>query len=347
MDILHGMSEVAGQGIYSVLGLKANGYNANMAVWVKNPTNYPTDICIGVEKNNKVKYPIYALKMGAFALKALMKYDVYHSHYGYSLLPFNLDVPLITTLNKSLFAEFHGSDLRFVFKDVHYDYYNVELPSDEIRKRVQKRLLKLLRHSKGIILHDAELIEHLPKTDLPVYIVPLRVDLSKFSPAYPNQDKKKPIVVHAPSKRSTKGTDKILRALESVTGEFELILVENKTQEEAIEIYKQADIIIDQISVGTYGVFAIEAMALGKPVITYISDEMRESLPESLPIVSADFDSLPKIMEELIQNGEKRFALGMAGRKYAERYHDNVKIAGQLAKIYEGTIAENNLFRIL
>ena len=82
-------------------------------------------------------------------------------------------------------------------------------------------------------------------------------------------------------------------------------MVENKTQAEAFEIYKKADIIIDQISVGTYGVFA-EAMALGKPVITYISEDIRQTFPAELPIISAEFESLAKVVDELVNDGEKR-----------------------------------------
>lgn len=347
MKVIHGMSEVAGQGIYSVLGLQANGVDANMAVWSRNPSNYPVDIDLGVDKTNKAKMPIYAAKMGLFALKAMFKYDAVHSHYGYSLLPFALDTPFLSAMNKKLFTEFHGSELRFIFKDIDYKYYRVGPPEEPIRHKMRQRLKKLLKHADGVILHDAELCEHLPELDIPVYIVPLRVDLSKFDPVYPDRENKRPVIVHAPSKRATKGTEEILKALKKVTWDYELILVEGKTQEEAIEIYKKADIIIDQISVGTYGVFAIEAMALGKPVITYISDEMRETLPDELPIVSADFDTLPEVIDGLVSDGEKRYELGLAGRQYAERFHDNKRVAAYLAKIYDGTIEETDLFKLL
>ena len=88
--------------------------------------------------------------------------------------------------------------------------------------------------------------------------------------------------------------------------------------------------------------FAIEAMALGKPVITYISDEMEKSLPSELPIVSATFDNISKIIDELIEDGDKR-----QGREYAVRYHDNVKVAKYLKDIYLGKVEDNNLFNLL
>lgn len=348
MKVLHGMSEVAGQGIYTVQGLNYNNCDSSMVVWRKNPGGYDVDIDLKIG-NNKIKYPVYGIKMGAFAMKAMMKYDVFHFHFGYSLIPFHFDLPFLKMLKKDYFAEFHGSELRFLFNDIKYDYLADHWEDENLKHRNRKDVRKLLGGAKGIILHDIELKNHLPKeTDIPVYIVPLRVDINKFTPEYPVvKEGKKPIIVHAPSKRSTKGTDRILEELEKIDMDYELILVEGKTQSEAFELYKKADIIIDQISVGTYGVFAIEGMALGKPVITYIDDEMKKSFPDSLPIVSCDFDNFRETIEDLISDPQKCHDLGRRGREYVERYHDNKKVTKHLTEIYSGQIEDTNLFNLL
>lgn len=347
MRVLHGMSEVAGQGIYTVMGLRQNGVDASMAVWSTNPLGYQSDIDLHIDKTKKYMLPIYALKIGLFAMSAVKKYSILHSHFGYSLLPYNMDVNILKRKNKKIFAEFHGSDIRNTFNEVSYKYIHFEKANQRNREKVQRRRLQLLKAADGVILHDIELIPHLPKINIPIYIVPLRLDLTKFVPIYPESLKKKPVIVHAPSKRSTKGTNEILNELKKVKHDYELILVEGKAQKEALEIYKKADIIIDQISLGTYGVFAIESMALGKPVITYISDELRKSFPESLPIVSAGFENLAETIDDLLQDGEKRRNLGIQGRKYAMRYHDNVKVTKYLKQIYEGTVENRDLFKIL
>src|SRR5699024_10157263 len=92
--------------------------------------------------------------------------------------------------------------------------------------------------------------------------------------------------------------------------DIEFILVEKKTQEEAFEIYKKADIIIDQFFAETYGVFAVESMAMGKPVVGYISDTIKKTFPKSMPIVSATIDNLTEVLEGLVTNGVKRRELG-------------------------------------
>lgn len=213
--------------------------------------------------------------------------------------------------------------------------------------RRQNGLNKLLEYADGVILHDIELKQHLPSNmDKPIYIVPLRIDIDKFQPVFSTQNQK-PVVVHAPSNRKIKGTERILRELERVKEDFELVLVEGKTQAEAFEIYKNADIIIDQISGGVYGVFALEGMALGKPVITYIDDNFKGAFPAELPIVSAEFYDLAQKVTELLVSPEERIRIGHKGREYVERYHDRNKVAHYLKMIYDGTIENNNLFELL
>ena len=114
------------------------------------------------------------------------------------------------------------------------------------------------------------------------------------------------------------------------------ILVQNQTQDKAIEIYKKADIIVDQLYGGTYGVFAIEGMALGKPVITYIMEDVINTFPKELPIQSANIDNIENVLEKLILSPQLRYELGRDGRRYAENYHDYKNIAIYLKRIYDG-----------
>ena len=345
LKVINGMSEIAGQGYYTVKGLRDNNVEADMAVWRHNPFGYAADFDLKIG-TNKFAYPFYFLKMLKFANQAQKRYNVMHSHYGYTLLPFNLDIGKDKKEGIKIFAEFHGSEIRGMFNEIDYKYFYVETSKKDKAKR-QKRIIRLINGCDGIILHDAELVSHLPATDKPVYLVPLRLVIDKFQPVYPENKEQKPLLVHAPSKRKTKGTERILEELKKIDLDYELVLVEGKKQEEALEIYKKADIIIDQISVGTYGVFAIEAMLLGKPVITYISDDMKKFFPKTLPIVSAEFDNIVLKLKTLIENSDKRREIGIKSRQYAERYHDTCKVSKHLTKIYTGEIENKNIFELL
>lgn len=337
LKVMHGPSEVAGQNSYSVLGLKEIGVDANCVVFIEHDFKYPYDISLGIDKSKKLLYPAYVLKLGCFFIFALFKYNVFHFHFGHSILN-NVELPFYDLLGKKYFYEFHGSDLR----DNKTFYKKIGLPFDienATSSTMKKRNAKICRRANGIIVHDDELIPYIPNTNKPVFVVPLRVNLSKFEPNYPLISNNRIRIVHAPSRRAIKGTQYVLQAFNELKKSYnniELVLVEGKSQSEALEIYKTADIIVDQLLIGTYGVFAIESMALGKPVIVKISSEMKNLLPEDLPVVSADKYTIKEKLEELILDPKLRNRKGIEGRQYVENYHNYRYIAEILKKIYEG-----------
>src|SRR5262249_9205527 len=53
----------------------------------------------------------------------------------------------------------------------------------------------------------------------------------------------------------------------------DLEIVEGLHHDEARRRYERADIVVDQLNAGWYGLFANEAMALGKPVVTFLHEE--------------------------------------------------------------------------
>lgn len=337
LKIMHGMSEIAGQNTYSVRGLKEIGEDAETVVLIKHPFAYPYDKCLNIDKSNRKKLPLYALKMAGFFFSALVKYDCFHFHFGHSILDCR-ELPFYKIFRKKVFFEFHGSDLRD-----HETFCQVSGmpfdPAEATSPGLHARNRKICKAADGIIVHDDELIPYLPEDCAPVHVVPLRVDLTQFDPCYPEAEPEKIRIVHAPSARAIKGTSYVLEAFDRLKDKYdnlEFVLVEGKTQQEAFEIYRTADIIVDQLYAGTYGVFAIESMAMGKPVICYISQDMKEKLPEELPIVSADVHTLMESLEQLIQDGDLRRAKGMASRKYVEDYHDYRYNARLLKGVYYG-----------
>lgn len=337
MKVLHGMSDISGQGRYTVRGLRSNGVTAELALFsdAKNPA--AADIVLDRTDTQGVR---------DFAERVTNEIDVFHSHAGDSILRDQSDLNMCKKNNVRVFAELHGTEIRYIFNDVPLPFAPKDHIDPEEKLQRQKSLLYLFDKSDGIILHSEGQYPYLPQPlSVPVYIVPLRVDITGLKPQYETGNERLRIV-HAPTDRRFKGTEHILKSLENVKEDFELVLVEGKSAEEAREIYRTADIIIDQISGGSYGVFSIEAMALGKPVIAYIAEQTRRRHP-LLPVVSADFDSLSEAVRGLLADRQRRIQLGKCGREYVERYHDNVRVAALLADLYAGRLKNNNFFELL
>jgi glycosyltransferase involved in cell wall biosynthesis len=98
---------------------------------------------------------------------------------------------------------------------------------------------------------------------------------------------------------------------------------------------QECDVMLDQFVLGSYGVAALEAMALGKPVVCYIKPSLIERLPSDFPIVNANQDNLVRVLGGLLEDGHQRHQIGKLSRIYVEKHHDAHKIARNLVKIYE------------
>ena len=96
------------------------------------------------------------------------------------------------------------------------------------------------------------------------------------------------------------------------------------------ERVQRADIVVDQVAIGSYGVFACEAMAAGKPVIAYLSDAVEQVLGEH-PVVNATAESVGAAVEQLLDDREAAAARGVASAAYVQRVHDGQEAVRRLS----------------
>ena len=105
-----------------------------------------------------------------------------------------------------------------------------------------------------------------------------------------------------------------------------------------MERFKRADIVVDQMHYLWHGVFTIESMAYGKPVVTHLDPEAvaqtEEAFGVQVPIIRATKDDLVEKLRPLAESFELRKRLGEQGRAYVERVHDLDKVADRFIEIY-------------
>jgi glycosyltransferase involved in cell wall biosynthesis len=139
-------------------------------------------------------------------------------------------------------------------------------------------------------------------------------------------------VAHAPSDRQVKGTRHVEEAVAKLQREghrVRLDLIEGVTRDEVLARVVQADVVVDQLLIGWYGAFAVEAMALGRPVLAYVREDEPEDNPfgAELPIVRTTAAALADDLLALAGDGKRRLELGAAGRRFVEEHHDPRRIA--------------------
>jgi predicted Zn-dependent protease with MMP-like domain len=106
-------------------------------------------------------------------------------------------------------------------------------------------------------------------------------------------------------------------------------------------MYRQADLVIDQLLVGWYGSVAVEAMKMGKPVAVYIREEDLSFIPEPMAkdlreaVIQIDPFSMEAVLEEYLQNPKLLSLKSEAGQAYVHRWHDPVYVASLTQAVYE------------
>jgi hypothetical protein len=244
-------------------------------------------------------------------LRLIPRYDVFHFYSSVTLVPKSVQFRILHALGKKGVYQYLGSDIR--------------------GKTREQLAYGLAADAEIVSSYDA--IRWVPDADV---ILP-GIEVAKIAPAIPSAEKKRPVILHAPSSRRRKGTESVVAAVEGL--DADLRIVEGLTHDEAFELYREADIVVDQLNAGWYGVFAIECLALGKPVVTFLHDEAvrrtEEAYGVEVPLVSATHETLREQLRPLVDDAALRHRIGAASRAYAERLHDIDAIAGELVALYE------------
>ncbi|GIQ65498.1 hypothetical protein PACILC2_40660 [Paenibacillus cisolokensis] len=229
-----------------------------------------------------------------------------------------------------------GNDVRFheQARENNPYVYTGDSPANEV---MHDRLVQISRYVDEAIVQDYEVYPYVERYYKKVHVVPIAIDLEPFTPVFPKKDVRRPLILHAPTNPDFKGTLVIEAAIKQLekSYDFQYLRIEKMNHEEAVKLFSEADIIVDQIRCGSHGLFSVEAMACGKPVIAYIRDDLALKFPPELPIVNANPDNVADRIKFLLENPETRSELGMRGRAYAEKYHDKKVVVDTLERIYE------------
>ena len=305
MRVTHCPVNTAGIPWTNVQALRRRGVDARLVVFNRYALHPEADVDLGRDGGLLRQQ---AMQWRAFARLAPQT-DLFHFYFGLTLVPKSLQFPLLRALRKPSVLHFLGSDIR-------------GKSSDE---------LTWTRRAGARVVGSYDAVRWVPDA----IVIPPGIDLSGIEPAPPS-DRERPVVLHAPSSRARKGTEHVVAACERLGVELEI--VEGLDHREAFERYRIADVVVDQLNAGWYGVFAIEAMALGKPVVTFLHDEAvrrtEEAFGVEVPIVAATTETLADVLRPLVESPEERRRVGAASRAYVERVHDADAVAARLVDLY-------------
>lgn len=248
---------------------------------------------------------------------------------------------LIQILNKKVLIQYQGDDAR----QGQYSLENFEISiADKVQEgyysnfsdTIKKKQIKLMdKNCSFIYALNPDLLHVLPKRAK--FIPYSHISMDEWNVS---ENKENTIIKigHAPSNRSVKGTEFIIKILDElkINGfNFELVLIEGLSNYEAKKIYSEIDILIDQIYAGWYGGLAVELMALESPVVAYIRDEDLKFLPSEMrndiPIINANESNLKFQLKKLLSMSRNEIKkIGKKSREYVLKWHNPDKISKEI-----------------
>ena len=361
MRVLHAPVNVGNQPWILSRHERAFGVKSDLVLNYNTWINYNADRVLGTYANANWREVVGRV---SFGLLAPFKYDVLHCYFGRSLLfwddlgCWNLfpyaDIKIAKILGKKVFMTLQGCDVRLAGESNRRNrhtpcalgrckaFENCISTYDAQRLKMISEVLLLCDR---VFFLNPELGHYVPNGTFMPYA---SAEVENVQSIPPNINRV-PRIVHAPSDGNIKGTKLIIDALDALRAhfEFELILVQNKPHEEAMELYRGADIAIDQVLAGWYGGFAVEMMAMGKPVMCWIREEdmcfVPDALRRDMPILNIRPDFLVEDIGHLLEKRSRWLDWSKASRDYVLKWHDPRRIAASLVKMYQDPACEFNL----
>lgn len=261
------------------------------------------------------------------------------------------DLAFLKDKDKKIIVFFMGSEQRwsYAYKQEVEKYgipnYYSRFPSNDFQLSYKALRIKL-RYLRNVEKY-ADIIYSLPnQSQLSLkpyshFYIPVDTEIISEKP----QQRKIPIIAHAPTKRSVKGTDIVLEAFEKLKNKgikFESRLIENMPYFEALMAYAESDIVIGELYIPSAGKLDREALAAGKVVLSSVRRDYIDNLPSDCPIIDVNPQTLFNELEKIIPDYTRRVELAKMGRPFVEKYHDIRVICRDMLQKLENLSDEKN-----
>ncbi|GAB3939506.1 hypothetical protein GCM10029976_055840 [Kribbella albertanoniae] len=254
------------------------------------------------------------------------------------------DIAVLQEAGVNVALLFHGSDIRLPSRHAARERFSPFARKDELTDKleIQARKHAELVESLGVpvFVSTPDLLIDVPQAQwLPVVIDPApwaQAARPLFQKRHSTGER--PVVVHVPSSARLKGTARIDEVL---TGLHERGLIEYRRiadvpHAEMPSVIGAADIVVDQLGIGLYGVAAAEALAAGRIVVSYVGSDLRSRVRSltgrEVPIVEADDDTLSDVVSDLVADPGTAAAQAAAGPGFVAELHDGRRAAEVLSQ---------------
>lgn len=208
--------------------------------------------------------------------------------------------------------------------------YNLDYPNQWSRNRQIESRIWYWSKNANFILAGCDWVNYLPRWDK---LVPshFAIDTDIYSHLTGANDLDVLRILHAPNHRNLKGSKAIEEAVSRLKAEglnIELTLLTGVSNARVLDEIRNHNLAIDQLVVGWYAQFAIEALACGVPTICYISQEYKSLYTNlypdgvfELPFIEANTSNLAEVLRNYYSTRSSFDTLSDKSRAFVKKYH--------------------------
>ncbi|EPR76639.1 hypothetical protein ADILRU_1124 [Leifsonia rubra CMS 76R] len=231
----------------------------------------------------------------------------------------------------------HGSDLRS--PDLHRErdpwspFHEINPRAERFRAIAEKNRASLARLGAPVLVTTPDLLADWPSATW----VPLVVEPERWENETPVLERLRPLVLHAPSNAWVKGSELIEPVLTRLhdAGIIDYKRVAGVPAAEMPELYRKADIVLEQFRIGTYSVTAVEALSAGRIVIAHLFPDVRAHVESvtglAVPVIDATVETLEATLRLICADRVRFIAHAKRGPEFVREVHDGRRSASVLA----------------
>ena len=244
------------------------------------------------------------------------------------------ELPVLAAAPVQVAVLLHGSEIRrpdrHAERHAHSPFHDRDWELARVLQDQSERLGRIVVEFDGpLFVSTPDLLDDVPAATW----LPVVVDPSVWRSDHPVLERARPVVVHVPSNARMKGSERIDPVAQRLADEglIDYRRLEGLRPAEMPAVVADADIVLDQFALGSYGVAAVQAMAAGRVTVGHVADHVRARIPVDLPIVDATPDTLREVLLGLLADRAAARAVAAAGQRYAHEQHDGRRSAAVLS----------------
>lgn len=296
-----------------------------------------------------------------WGIYAVFKYDKFIFGFGQSLLPYNMDLPVIRALGKTSISVLGlGSESRAPYLNGALKSNNDgKMPSAGSLEKSTKRIKRLIsrheRWSTHIVGYEGSSALLSSRRQLRIHRlgIPHALLEEKDLPQRDNTEIGSSLsILHAPSRKNVKGTSEIKTAVEKLIEEgFDLkfCILENVENKRVLQELCKADLLVDEIYSDTpMATLATEAASVGVPSIVggFGLPEIHSKLPLEFrpPVITCEPESLLETLRKACSDREYLKEVGALAKSYAEKNLNPSLVASRYLSVLQNEVPDHWYF---